>query len=70
MSWIPAGLPPGAAPHRYLFLLYSQKPGASIPQDLLGKEVGLMQKIRFDVDAMVEKLGLGEIVAVNYFVAN
>lgn len=29
-----------------------------------------MQRVRFDVDGMVEKLGLGELVAVNYFVAN
>ncbi|BCS18472.1 YbhB/YbcL family Raf kinase inhibitor-like protein [Aspergillus puulaauensis] len=70
VSWLPAGPPPGAAPHRYLFLLYSQKPGSRIPRDLLGKEVGLMQRVRFDVDGMVEKLGLGELVAVNYFVAN
>lgn len=70
MSWIPAGPPPGAAPHRYLFLLYSQKTGSSVPQDLLGKDHGLMQRIRFDVEGMVERLGLGEIVAVNYFVAN
>lgn len=70
MPWLPAGPPPGAAPHRYLFLLYSQEPGSRIPRDLLGKEIGLMQRVRFDVDGMVEKLGLGELVAVNYFVAN
>lgn len=32
--------------------------------------MGIMQRMRFDVDGMVKQLGLGEIVAANYFVSN
>ncbi|KAL2826621.1 phosphatidylethanolamine-binding protein [Aspergillus cavernicola] len=70
VPWLPAGPPPGAAPHRYIFLLYAQTPGSAIPPGLKGKSIRRLQRMRFDVDGMVEKLGLGEIVAVNYFVCN
>ncbi|KAL4914036.1 phosphatidylethanolamine-binding protein [Aspergillus aurantiobrunneus] len=70
MPWLPAGPPPGAAPHRYVFLLFAQRDGSSVPQDLKGKTVGRMQRMRFDVDGYAEELGLGDIVAVNYFVSN
>lgn len=68
--WVAAGPPPGAAPHRYVFLLYSQKPLSTIPPNLKEKPMGIFQRIRFDVDAMARELGLGEIMAVNYFVSN
>jgi hypothetical protein len=32
--------------------------------------MGLTQRMRFDTEAMVKQLGLGEIVAANYFVSN
>ena len=66
--WAAAGPPPGAAPHRYLFLLYSQHVSAIPPN--LRKPIGVFQRIRCDVDAMARRLGLGEIVAVNYFISN
>ncbi|KAH8700108.1 putative phosphatidylethanolamine-binding protein [Talaromyces proteolyticus] len=69
-SWVGAGPPPGAAPHRYAFFLYLQKPDSIIPPNLREGHFGLMQRMRFDVDAMARQLGLGEIVAVNYFVSN
>ncbi|KAL2869071.1 YbhB/YbcL family Raf kinase inhibitor-like protein [Aspergillus lucknowensis] len=66
--WLPAGPPPGAAPHRYVFFLYAQKPGEALP--LSTEPLGRMQRMRFDLDAMAGRLGLGGIVAVNYFVSN
>lgn len=68
--WAAAGPPPGAAPHRYVFFLYSQKPDSSPPPNLTGKPMGLGQRMRFDTEAIVKQLGLGEIVAANYFVSN
>lgn len=68
--WVAAGPPPGAAPHRYVFLLYSQKPLSTILPNLKEKPFGIFHRMRFDVDAMARELGLGEIVAVNYFVSN
>lgn len=68
--WVAAGPPPGAAPHRYVFLLYNETPGSTVSPNLKEKPMSLMQRMRFDVDAMVKQLGLGEIVAANYFVSN
>ncbi|KAL4877749.1 phosphatidylethanolamine-binding protein [Aspergillus karnatakaensis] len=67
VPWLPAGPPPGAAPHRYLFLLYRQ---GELMEKQEGASLTRLQRMRFDVDGMVGRLGLGEIVAVNYFVAN
>ncbi|KAL5340995.1 phosphatidylethanolamine-binding protein [Aspergillus crustosus] len=72
IPWLPAGPPPGAAPHRYIFLLYRQNPESVIPKDLKenGAKVSRPQRMRYDVDKIVRTLGLGEVVAVNYFVSN
>jgi phosphatidylethanolamine-binding protein (PEBP) family uncharacterized protein len=72
IPWLPAGPPPGAAPHRYIFLLYKQRPDKSVPAELKKKGARVMrpQRMRYDVDKIVKTLGLGEIVAVTYFVSN
>ncbi|KAL3468928.1 phosphatidylethanolamine-binding protein [Aspergillus californicus] len=70
IPWLPAGPPPGAAPHRYIFLLYVQKQGEEIPEGLKGKPIKRAQRMRFDLDVMVEKLGLGDAVAGTSFLAN
>ncbi|KAJ5246184.1 phosphatidylethanolamine-binding protein [Penicillium chermesinum] len=66
--WIAAGPPPGAAPHRYLVLLYEQLPSLSDAPNL--EPFSTFQRVRIDVDALTKKLHLGEMVAVNYFVSN
>jgi phosphatidylethanolamine-binding protein (PEBP) family uncharacterized protein len=67
--WVGAGPPPGAQPHRYVFYLFEQKDaGSSIASKI--KPFSTTQRIRVDFDALVKQLGLGEIVAVNYFVSN
>jgi phosphatidylethanolamine-binding protein (PEBP) family uncharacterized protein len=64
--WAAANPPPGAAAHRYIFYLYRQTSESKGEK----KTMGLMQRIRFDLDAVVQELGLGEVVGVNYFVSN
>ncbi|KAL2857162.1 phosphatidylethanolamine-binding protein [Aspergillus pseudoustus] len=72
VPWLPAGPPPGTAPHRYVFALYKQTPGASVPGagGLKGLPKSRLGRMRFDVEGMVGQLGLGEVVAGNYFVCN
>lgn len=67
-SWIGAGPPPGAQPHRYVFYLYEQKSDSSIVSKI--KPFSYMQRIRVNFDALVKQLDLGEMVAANYFVSN
>ena len=63
-----AGPPPGSSPHRYVILLYSQKPDSRVPtkQD----SIGLLSRMRFDFDGLINKLGLEKIEAVNHFTSN
>lgn len=68
--YLGAGPPPGAAPHRYLFLLYDQKPGQVIPPNWKNKPFSHPQRMRFDVEGMEKLLGLGDVLAANYFVSN
>lgn len=66
--WAGAGPPPGAQPHRYVFALYEQKTDSSVASKI--KPFGMTQRIRVDNDALVKQLGLGQVVAANYFVSN
>ncbi|KAL4956291.1 phosphatidylethanolamine-binding protein [Aspergillus filifer] len=69
ISWLPAGPPPGAAPHRYIFLLYKQE--KDVKSELKGKRIGKLARMRFDLGKMMGELGLaGGVVAGNWFVAN
>ncbi|KAL4743269.1 phosphatidylethanolamine-binding protein [Aspergillus similis] len=72
VPWLPAGPPPAAAPHRYIFILYAQKPDTKIPEEVKRKwrSAGILQRMRFDLDRMVSELGLDEVLGVNYFVSN
>ncbi|KAL4770315.1 phosphatidylethanolamine-binding protein [Aspergillus nidulans var. acristatus] len=72
VPWLPAGPPPAAAPHRYIFILYAQKPDSGIPEEVKRKwrVTSALQRMRFDLNRMVGQLGLGEVVGVNYFVSN
>ncbi|KAK3399942.1 phosphatidylethanolamine-binding protein [Sordaria brevicollis] len=73
--------PPGvSAPHRYVFLCWEQPGGvdARRVREVLGLgaegdegldgEVGMTTRVRWDQEGFERKLGLGEVVAGNYFV--
>ena len=57
-----------------MFLLYEQPEefesaaGKYWPEE--GKEIGIWGRVRFDLDGFVRECGLGEVVAVNYFLSN
>ncbi|KAL4936768.1 phosphatidylethanolamine-binding protein [Aspergillus oleicola] len=69
IPWLPAGPPPGAAPHRYVFFLYKQE--KEIPGAMKGKGVARLSRMKFDLSKMLGELGLeGNVVAENWFVAN
>jgi hypothetical protein len=61
------GPPPGAGPHRYLFLLYEQPANFDVKAHAPGKAVGVFGRIRYDLDAWEQKIGLGPVLAANYF---
>jgi len=66
--------PPGlSSPHRYMFMMWEQPDGITgekIRDELgFGEDgVGLMTRMRWDQDAFERKLGLGRVLAGNYFV--
>lgn len=74
--------PPGvSSPHRYVFLCWEQ-PGGVDGQKVRevlgldgggegeeeGEDVGMTKRVRFDQEGFEKNLGLGEVVAGNYFV--
>jgi len=72
VDYAPPGPPPGSAVHRYLFLLY-QQPAELDPKKLAppgGKGVGHLSRIRYDLGAFEKKIGLGPVLAANYFCSN
>ena len=68
--------PPGSAPHRYIFLVWAQPDGVTYEsvREALGvsgdAQLGLWPRIRWDEDAFEKKVGLGEVLASNYYVSN
>ncbi|KAL9056811.1 MAG: hypothetical protein Q9162_002682 [Coniocarpon cinnabarinum] len=72
LEYVSPGPPPFGAPHRYVFLLYEQSPeldvAALAPKG--GKDVSRIDRMRYDFDAVMDKVGLGQPVAVNYFTCN
>lgn len=75
MSYAGPGPPPGSAPHRYVFMVWEQPTAVASPDKVrddlsLPAEPGLMARIRWDQIAFEQKMGLGEPLAVNYFVAS
>ncbi|TGO24793.1 hypothetical protein BPAE_0094g00010 [Botrytis paeoniae] len=71
-NYIAPAPPPGSAPHRYSFYLFEQ------PEDFdggkyapaAGKPLSNWYRMRFDLDGWQKMVGLGEPVAVNYFLSN
>ncbi|AEO64843.1 69fc6f33-787b-4b7e-9081-06d9a8cf8b59 [Thermothielavioides terrestris] len=70
VNYIGPGPPPGAAPHRYVFLLYEQPANFDVKKHAPGKHVGAGGRMRFDLESWEAKIGLGEVVAANYFKSN
>jgi len=68
--WAPPGPPPGAAPHRYVFLLYEQPDGFDPAKLGFGEGIGRRARMRFDLNGFEEKAGLGKAVAGNWFESN
>jgi phosphatidylethanolamine-binding protein len=70
--YTPPRPPPGAAVHRYIFLLYDQPAGFDAkkhaPPD--GQTFARTSRMRLDFASFEKSLGLGEVRAVNYFVSN
>lgn len=71
-NYIGPAPPPGSAPHRYMFMLYEQPEGFEggkyAPAG--GEEMGNWGRIRYDLDSWAEEIGLGGVIAVNYFRSN
>ncbi|OGM48223.1 putative protease inhibitor (Tfs1) [Aspergillus bombycis] len=71
-NYIGPAPPPGSSPHRYVFFLYEQ------PEEFDGKKyappdgqnLGNWHRMRYDLDAWEKEIGLGPVLAVNYFTSN
>lgn len=61
--------PPGSAPHRYVFFLYEQPESFDgrtyAPAD--GASLSNWYRMRYDLDEWERKVGLGDVLGVNYF---
>ncbi|TGO33224.1 hypothetical protein BHYA_0259g00060 [Botrytis hyacinthi] len=71
-NYIGPAPPPGSAPHRYSFYVFEQPADfdAGKYAPAAGKPLSLWYRMRFDLDGWQKMAGLGEPVAVNYFLSN
>lgn len=71
IDWIKPGPPPGAAPHRYVSLLYEQPEGFNADKSVV-PEGGMprSKRIRFDAVGFEQKHKLGKPVAGGFFTSN
>jgi hypothetical protein len=62
----------GGAVHRYVFLLYEQPVHFDAKERALttGKSMAPFGRMRYDLDAFEKKIGLGSVLAANYFYNN
>ncbi|KAE8391454.1 phosphatidylethanolamine-binding protein [Aspergillus alliaceus] len=71
-NYIGPAPPPGSSSHRYVFLLYEQPEGFDgakyAPAN--GQNLSNWHRMRYDLDAWAKEIGLGEVVAGNYFRSN
>ncbi|KIW05256.1 uncharacterized protein PV09_03789 [Verruconis gallopava] len=69
--WARPGPPPGAAPHRYVSILYEQPESFNSDHSVV-PEGGMarMARMKFDLAAFEKKAGLGKPVAGAYFTSN
>lgn len=71
-NYIGPAPPPGSSPHRYVFLLYEQPEGfdATKYAPAGGKNMGNLQRMRYDLGAFESQAKLGPVLAANYFCSN
>ncbi|KAJ5612024.1 protease inhibitor (Tfs1) [Penicillium lagena] len=71
-NYIGPAPPPGSSPHRYMFFLYEEPADFDAnkyaPAD--GKNLSIRNRTRYDLDAWTKEIGLGPVVAFNYFKSN
>ena len=71
-NYIGPAPPPGAAPHRYVFLLYEQPAGYDVakyaPAD--GKKLGNAKRMFYRLENLEKEIKLGPVIAANYFKSN
>jgi phosphatidylethanolamine-binding protein (PEBP) family uncharacterized protein len=70
--YVGPGPPPLSAPHRYVFMVFEQPEGMDTAKvksvlGLQGPGTGVVSRMRWDQEAAEKSLGLGEVVAGNYF---
>ncbi|KAM3510294.1 hypothetical protein MY10362_000081 [Beauveria mimosiformis] len=75
MPYIGPGPPSPSAPHRYVFLLWKQPVSVGSVDEVsavlsLPAEPGLTARIRWDQSLFEKQMGLGEPLAMNYFLAD
>jgi phosphatidylethanolamine-binding protein (PEBP) family uncharacterized protein len=70
VDWIGPKPPPGAGPHRYVFLLYEQPKGFEAGKLGWNHGVGRSARMRFDIDGFEKKAGLEKAVGGNWFLSN
>jgi len=73
VPYVGPGPPKPSAPHRYVFTIFAQPEGLDAAKvktalGLDGRGTGLLPRIRWDQAAAEKRIGLGEVVAGNYFV--
>lgn len=71
-NYIGPAPPPGSGPHRYVFFLFEQPAGFDARKYAPpgGKNLSNMSRMRYNLDSWVKEVGLGEILALNYFKSN
>jgi phosphatidylethanolamine-binding protein (PEBP) family uncharacterized protein len=71
-NYIGPAPPPGSSPHRYIFFLYEEpagfEPKKHAPAD--GKTLSNWNRMRYDLDSWAKEIGLGSVLAFNYFNSN
>lgn len=71
-NYIGPAPPPPSSPHRYCFFLYEQPEGFKgekyAPPN--GQKLGNWHRMRYDLDGWEKEIGLGSILACNYFLSN
>lgn len=71
-NYIGPAPPPGSSPHRYVFMLYEQPAsfdGAKYAPPN-GQNLPNTRRMRYNLDSWAKEIGLGPLVAANYFKSN
>ncbi|KAJ5223548.1 phosphatidylethanolamine-binding protein [Penicillium chermesinum] len=71
-NYIGPAPPPGSGPHRYVFFLFEQPAGFDAKKyaPANGKTLSNWHRMRYNLDAWSKEIGLGDILALNYFKSN